>query len=512
MSKDIEVINKEIGKSKARQRAAIVFREAGFSINYVRSSTDTDKVALYYLEPDQSLSQILGSELEIVAVLSEFSDFDARNVEEVRKEIRMEEGEVRLSNEVAFIITDDPSTDTKVNEINKRRREIHTQLVGFSLDELTECKPIGNKDFVRLIQLRFYSRDLYQPRGPVRSPINFFGREEIISEIKNELRNGTGHIGVFGLCKMGKTSLLYIIVDSLRSDSKIAHAHVDLQSVVSTRPSPEYLLWYISEKLLDENKFIEGKVDFKLFGKYAIFSDIDNKNTVFERFRHDINRLIDAQDRLKFIILLDEIELIAHNVRSSPWSGNDFLRFWRFLRGIDQENPYKVGFFVTGTNPSCIEKNKVEIREDQYGYVEKQDNPTYDYFDIKFLKPLDKDNQEKVECNRLLNELGQRMGLIWSSDAVDQVAEFVGGHPSLLRHYASMIHEELSPRQKEKKVDDGLVRSLAPDFIRAHSSDFSQMIDVKSIPMSTSSSKWLHRGRSASSESGPRPHLKMLHT
>lgn len=478
MSRDIEVINEEIEKSDHRVQAAKVFREAGFTINYVKDGSGTSKVAVFYLEPSRGLAQILGSDLEIVTILSEFPDFDARNVEQARKEIKMEEGEVRLSSEVAFIITGDKDTSDKVNDINKRRREIHTQLVGFSLDELEACKPIGDEDFVRQIQLRFYSRDLYQPRGPVRSPINFFGREAIISEIKNELRNGTGHIGVFGLRKMGKTSLLYRIVDSLRSNSKIAHSHVDLQSVVSTRPSPEYLLWYMSEKLLDENEFIRNKADFRLFGKYALFSEIENKDTVFERFRYDINNLIDEQERIKFVFMLDEIELIAHNVKSSSWEGEEFLRFWRFLRGIDQENPYRLNFFVTGTNPSCIEQNKIEIREEKYGYVERHDNPTYDYFDIKFLQPLDKENRENDNCKRLLNDIGERMGLKWKKEAVDQVAEFVGGHPSLLRHYASMVHKQLSPREQQKIVDDELVRSLAPDFIRAHSSDFSQMIDV----------------------------------
>jgi serine/threonine-protein kinase len=471
-------VKEEIEKSESRKKVVRTFRRAGFDVTYMRDGKWTSDVSIMYLKPNEDIAQILGSSLEVVALLAEFPDFDARSVEEVREEVDTGSGEVRLSTEVAFVVTEDENTGEEVREINKRYRNLHTQLVGFSLSEIERCKPYGSEDFIRNLQLRFYSRDLYQPRGPVLSPVNFFGREEMVSELTSELRSGTGHVGVFGLRKMGKTSLLYRLVDTLRRDAKVAHAHIDLQRVVAVNPSPEYLLWTIAEKLLDENQFLQDKVDYRLFGEYSLFSDIQEKENVFESFSHDINRLIKSQDRIKFVFMLDEIELLSHNVESAPWEGEDFVRFWRFLRGMDQENPGRFSYFVTGTNPSAIEDNKIVLEEEGYGSKKSIDNPTYNYFTKKYLPPLTSQENGNGECGELLNDLGHRMGLVWSEEAIDQLAEYVGGHPSLLRHYASMVHNKLSPRSQKERVDADLVRSLAPDFIRNRESDFSQMTDV----------------------------------
>jgi len=469
-------IQSVIERSEQRLRAAKVFRKAGFQIT--RAREERSYVSIFYLKPEKDLAQLLGSNLEVVALLAEFPEFDARSVELVRKEVETVSGSVRLSTEVAFVITGDPNTQEEVKQLNKRYRNLHTQIVGFNTDELNTCEPVGSKSFIRTLQMRFYSRDLYQPRGPVMSPVNFFGREELIAEITSELRSGYGHIGVFGLRKMGKTSLLYRLIDALRGDARVAHAHVDLQKVVAVNPSPEYLLWSLSERLLDENDFLRKKNGFRLFGQHTLFSEIEDPDSVFEMFAYDASLLVREVERIKFVFLLDEIELLAHNVESSPWDGKQFTRFWRFLRGLDQENPYRFSFFVTGTNPSCIEANKVEIKQPKYGAVKPLDNPTYNYFSIKYLPPLSSEGEKGGDCGKLLNQLGHRMGLEWSEDAVELVSSHVGGHPSLLRHYASMVHQELTPRKERKVVDGELVRAIAPDFIRARDSDFSQMTDV----------------------------------
>lgn len=478
MSSNFQVIQSVIERSPQRGKVAEVFRKAGFKITHAKEVGDTGLIILFYLKPRKGLAQLLGSNLEIVALLAEFRDFDARSVDRVREEVETVSGRVRLSTEVAFVVTGDPNTQEEVRQLNKTYRNLHTQLVGFSTDDLDACRPHGAESFVRSLQLRFYSRDLYQPRGPVLSPVNFFGREEIISELTNELRSGSGHIGVFGLRKMGKTSLLYRLIDLLRGDAKVAHAHVDLQKIVAVNPSPEYLLWSLSERLLDENSFLRRIGGFRLFGQYSLFSDVEDPESVFEKFAHDASLLVQEAERIKFVLMFDEIELLAHNVGSSPWDGEEYVRFWRFLRGLDQENPNRFSFFVTGTNPSCIEANKVIVEDPRYGAVEPIDNPTYNYFSVKYLPPLSAQGKENGDCGKLLNQLGHRMGLEWDMEAVDLIARYVGGHPSLLRHYASMVHQELTPREEKKVVDQKLVRSLASDFIRARDSDFSQMTDV----------------------------------
>src|SRR5690606_24608787 len=112
------------------------------------------------------------------------------------------------------------------------------------------------------------ARDLYWLSAAVTSPAAFFGRRALIAEIATELRRGQSHIGLFGLRKMGKTSLLFRLLETLRGDSTILAAHVDLQRIDAVNPSMEYFLWSLGEQLANSNSRVRRLTGLRLFGKY----------------------------------------------------------------------------------------------------------------------------------------------------------------------------------------------------------------------------------------------------
>src|SRR5690606_13871350 len=139
----------------------------------------------------------------------------------------------------------------------------------------------------------------------------------------SEVETGTSQIGVFGLRKVGKTSLLNRIADKLRNSGKVTVARLDLQWTTSINDRPEYTLWAMGESIHASHRSIRSVRDLKLFGRYATFSDIADPSAVWEWFAHDIHALA-VRLRRRVCVLVDEIE----RMYEAP-GDRGFVRFWR---------------------------------------------------------------------------------------------------------------------------------------------------------------------------------------
>ncbi len=348
----------------------------------------------------------------------------------------------------------DPDTERNVAET---AANLTTYYIGFSTRDIKELR----RNFLQALQIRLYSADLYNVSTAIRSADNFFGRKGLISELVAGLRQGSRHLGIFGLRKMGKTSLLYRIISTLRNTESAYVAQLELERIDSINPTGEYFLWSLGEAIYDSHRAIRRLSGFRLFGRYNLFSDIPQRDSVWELFDYDLTRVTQSIGR-PLVLAIDEIELMWPTSTRTDW-GDTFVRVWRLLRGIDQSNPGKLSFLVSGTNPRCVETHEVLGR----------DNPAYNFFDVRFLPPFD-----QGECQLLLSQLGDRMGLKWTPEGVGRIYRLVGGHPFLLRSYASLIHRHQLPRNGVVTIEAPLVKGLVNNFILERGSSLSQIIAV----------------------------------
>ncbi|HEV8241029.1 MAG TPA: protein kinase [Thermoanaerobaculia bacterium] len=399
---------------------------------------------------------MLGTSREVLLWVSEYPEYQARTVVQAMDQIA--DAHPRLCEDFAIIITGDPSTAKSVEETSANLR---TQFFGFSVEDFARFQPFGPLPFLQALQERFFSKDLYWHSAAVTDPGSFFGRRSLISELTTQLKSGSGHVGLFGLRRMGKTSLLYRILDNLKGDVRILPVHLDLQLIDAISPTASYFLWTLGEQLVDANSRVQRLPFLRLFGKYAVFSDIPAPLDVLELFSHDL-RLIFKETARRVVLLIDEIELMSPEAPGSHWQ-DTFVRVWRLLRGMAQQFPERLSLFVTGTNPRCTEA----------GRLGGLDNPIYNYFDRHFLGPL-----APTEGRELLANLGQKMGLEWSSAALERVVRYVGGHPLLLRAFGSKVHKSLLPRSEPVKVTAQRVAYLVDPFLRDMSSTLAQIMEV----------------------------------
>ena len=308
-------------------------------------------------------------------------------------------------------------------------------------------------------------RDLYDSTQPV-SGRRFFGRERLLVQLGDAVHSGQ-FVGIYGLRKIGKTSIVYQLRDEqLRRD---AVAYVDLQAsiVLSTR-NCEALYWEIERALYKSLSNTNRSVtDLLSLGKEDRFSGQEGRSQARIIFAEDLRRILDAiaADRAggvrRLVILLDELEQIL------PVAGNQgvagYLEFFGLLRGLAQTEHYRgiLSCVVVAANAAISER----------GYWEGRENPAFALYKSFFIPPLLED-----ECDTMIRSLGKGMSVYWDREATSAVYSETRGHPFLTRRLCSYIarHQSKRPLQVTKSVVDD---SILP-FLRDQGNMMEQITEL----------------------------------
>ncbi|MFH8870210.1 protein kinase domain-containing protein [Streptomyces griseus] len=455
MAVDEQRIARFLSQSALRTKIANVLRGAGFIIVWVNEEAEGKRWSLFLKLP-QRLRDLFGTAREVLVWVVESPEFQARTVTQAGHIIDKERP--RLCEDFAIIVTLDPDT---MRHVSETAETLDTIFLGFDADAFLSFSPHGQSDFIEAMQRRLYARDLYDLPSAVTRAEDFFGRRGMVSEIATSLRRGGRHVGLFGLRKIGKTSMLYKLRSTLQTTGDSYIGHVDVERIDAIEPSAENLLWSLGESIYDSHRHIRSISTLQLFGRYRLFSSIPDKSMVFELFDHDIREIIEKSSR-SIVMMLDEVELLSPSTPGSEW-GSSFVRIWRLLRGLDQQFPDRLSYFVTGTNPSAFEVSNIGGRE----------NPVYNYFKVQYLHPLAKD-----EVSTLLVTLGHKMGLGWEQAALERLASATGGHPALVRSLASIIHSARPDGDTKFIVAQMDVAHAIERFLVERSSLLSQIVAI----------------------------------
>lgn len=454
MAIDEARIREFLAHDATRKKVAAVFQSAGFRIVWLHEE-HSGSIWSFNLKLSSQLKNMLGTNREVLVRVVQVREFQARDVSRAIELIERERP--RLCEDFCIVLTHDPQTGMHAQEAAEA---LSTTVLGYSISEFTEeYLPHGRKDFVAELRQRLYARDLYNIRSAVTRMDDFFGRKSYTQEISKSLTKDHTHLGVFGLRKVGKTSLLNRLRSSIRTSEAAYFAHVDIEKIDAINPTADYLLWSLGEAIHDSHRHFRSMGNFLMFGRYPIFSRLPTSDNVAELFEHDLKVAI-SNSKKPIVLVMDEIERMS----SGAW-GNSFVKIFRLFRGIDQENPGRLKIFVTGTNPSLFENNKMN----------GEDNPAFNYLSIQYLKALD-----ETETGDLLTKIGRRMGIDWTHDGVARLYRATGGHPALLRAFGSLVHRTRPSDSFSLKVDRSRVESLFSQFLLEESPLMSQLTAVLS--------------------------------
>lgn len=304
-------------------------------------------------------------------------------------------------------------------------------------------------------------RDLYKENFPV-SGRQFFGREVEIQRLMRSINEGQ-NVGIFGLRKVGKTSVLYQLRDKSKQDIV---AYVDLQSVPAGVHGTAYIYWNIAYEICRQFHLKYPKIceSIKLrLGSTSSYDDIhqpEKRNAIaFDKeLKIVLRRLADVTPEAKVIILIDELERMLPTETSQGFSG--FSDFFALIRGIAQQERGRLVSVIAAANPLICEKAKWN----------NLDNPVFRYYEELYLPLL-----KQPECEELITELGRRMGVTYRPESLNLVYEQTGGHPFLVRRLCSYTLS-IYPTRPIEVFPQMLEDSLEP-FLLNEGSTFGEILE-----------------------------------
>ncbi|HEV7398437.1 MAG TPA: FHA domain-containing protein [Pyrinomonadaceae bacterium] len=335
-----------------------------------------------------------------------------------------------VSVEHAFVVVDEPVEDSAWLQIAALRS------IKFDVIPIPVTLVKGNSDSDATLPQglvlsshleRFIGKgtDPYDIRDPVSDVLNFFGREALARTLADRLISGRA-VGLFGLRKMGKSSLL----NYLKSLIPYPTAKLDLQAGVTPASVFERLLrlWNI-----------DAQARFGIdLGLRKVVLDADNYSAEFNKLsQRALDSLANRSTEARLALFLDEIELVTPPPDAPREELTLYLSLLRTIRGLVQENG-RFSLMVAGVDASINRINR-------WG---REQNPLYQLVQEVYLPPL-----LTPDCIQMIRNIGQQVELTYSDTAEDFIAQASGGHPFLARQLCSLAYAEQKQRPGEMRLE-----------------------------------------------------------
>lgn len=289
---------------------------------------------------------------------------------------------------------------------------------------------------------------------PVRGAKQFFGREEelqlIFDTLKNVPRGQKQDMVVLGPRRIGKSSLLYRLLDLLQGDDDFVPVYIDVQQIKPREMRPLFL-----KILRSIHKGFQVK---NLMAQLPNFITLNtkqlDKDIAFLDFSDDmegLNETIQHKNLPRLVLMFDEVELLL------DFGGRDTLDWFRSLI---QSMPYCT-FIVAGS-------------DQLYAMTQDYGSPFYNVFKSVELFPL------TTEAARaLLEKPMAQIGYSISSLVVNRILEATGNTPYFIQGVGHYLVAEMI-RQKRQDADEALAVNVMTESITYLSAQFNYLWNIVS--------------------------------
>jgi len=383
----------------------------------------SNRIECFYLRGEPFIAELIGLEREMLIAYAPYKDFQARTI--ILHDLLVQEDRTRLDPVGTILIADDPQTSAKVREYLLSEPE-RPPIIALSRNELAT---LSNANDIRHLFIdQLFRRDLFALESPLRTDTTFFGRTDRVSELLDRFRGGQNS-GLFGLRRIGKTSVLYALGRRAEAGGIAGHVYLDVSS-----PGIYQLRWWellqrIVRDLAQPLNLVRGERS-KIRG---LTIDYDARSAG-GNFKADVLSLAEKLPGHRVMLLLDEIEHITFDISPDPHWGGDFLPFWQTIRSVHQDTQGKFGFIVAGVNPHIIEADRIG----------SFDNPLFSTTKPFFIGPFD-----LPTTREMVRRIAKFMGLRCQESLYQRLFEEYGGHPFIVRQACSEMAKRIPDRPGE---------------------------------------------------------------
>lgn len=379
-----------------------------------RRASNTE-LSVFFLKPEEFLTEAYGIELEIMLAYSEFTTMQPRSIQAVETFFADAPAKGRVEKLVYFFVAEDPTVAQWFRQYAIENQEARL-VIPIYAEELRQNS--NSAWFVRNKMSEFiYGRDLFDIRLPLQHDISFFGRNSQVLSLNDSVKRSENR-GVFGLRKTGKTSLLYKLERLIKTEGAAKSLYYDCKL-----PSVRKLRW---------NELL-AVICRDLAKAYSIEVTISDDEKTIDRTFADIVERISG----RALLIFDEIEYVSPRAIADEHWHRDFTTFWQAFWAV-QSKARKISALVSGVNPYVVEN-------DAFNGIQ---NPLFGIVRHEYLKGLNID-----ETRPLIRTLGRRMGLKFTEDAVEHIQRRYGGHPLLTRLACSIFNAQCTGNSLSRPID-----------------------------------------------------------
>ena len=346
------------------------FLSAGFTITWFGTATN-QKVWIALLKPHDNVAEYFNLQKEYVLIGHTFpADFQQRTLL------------ARPPDKIAFRI------DTRIRFVASGAPMMRAVCAAWAAEhrmsifplDLSQDLPEKNQSaaLYKTLSESLWLRDVFDDPEPVTDPAEFFGREKAVQHVVTKVYLGQ-LVAVFGLRKIGKTSLLRRTRDLLSSDvaslSVTALVQCNATRIRSGR-------WHVVvgdlidswAAALNERAARHEKPFSVRVGKVASLLRPDRPSAtdaqVADAFQKDAEKLrrtalsvarTEGLSQIRFVAFFDEVDEIYPQRADAGYWRDDYFALWNALqtlkRGLDDTR--EVVYILGGVNPSGVESGSL---------------------------------------------------------------------------------------------------------------------------------------------------------
>lgn len=392
---------------------------------------------IHFIKPASGLKNLynLGNEVLILCCSDGMRDFRSRTKDFLDYLLTTkEEFKNRLDKITCFLIDVNQDICDIVREDRTNNPEARL-IVPFCIDELQS--DISEAELQNRMRDFLFERDLFGIASPLQNDTLFFGkdRNNVISELYGKYKQGEQG-GLFGLRRIGKTSVLNLLRLKIEQDNGVA-VYFDCSRYHHQRWNSFLKIIIITIYRQYTNMLNDDSTGLP---KDILPENMDGRYTEEQAplcFEEDIAALYKALGNKRILLVFDEIESISYTTSPSMhWKeGVDALFFWQVLRSIIQTNNSYFSFIITGVNPKCVEVNRIQ----------EYDNPIFGIFRPIYISLFDFE-----DIKNMVSSIGGHLGLEFEEEVCAQLVDDYGGHPFLTRQVCSKINCDLLEKKEHR--------------------------------------------------------------
>lgn len=379
------------------------------------------------LRPSREISETFGFDKEIPFFLSHYPKLQARSMQALEQVCSEHPLAGRIDSTVAFFHSPDPEMDRWISQYQSENPEsrIIVPLAKRTLDAAIDDRWA----LVNCLKQGLFIRNLFDYKLPLKSDRYFYGREDIVASIVDNVRKSQ-NTGLFGLRKTGKTSVLLKVQRVLKKAKDVETIFFDCKNRPVRRSSCDELARRIVEEI------------DKLFGKKNAKKTSENED-IFDVLEKAVQSI---PSKKKICVIFDEIEYISPISPTDLHWRQDFIDLWQALWSIQTKHD-KISYVVCGVNPTVCDVDRFDSHNVAGRTVQ---NPMFSIFNVHYLQGLSLANLENM-----VGFFGSRMGLFFDDEAISMLFTEYGGHPLLTRLACSYHHDLLDAQNATRPVKIG---------------------------------------------------------